>query len=364
MKVSVLGAGNGGYALAVELTQMGHEVILYESEKFRDAIQPVIDAGHVINALEKHNGGTAVIHGVTKIHKATTDIKEAIEFCEVAMLIMPSFGQATIFEMAFPYINEKHTFVSLPGNFAFLDFVKIIQKNSKMDICKKLPFTMVEGSSIPYVVRKTQGNEVFISGVKDVMYAGVYPSCRTEATMELIKPLFSLKLVAQKNVIQTGLSNLNFMIHPPILLLNSGWVEARKGDFYFYREAASHSVMKFVDALDKERVAVGTALGFDMLDILTTWKNLYGDTKSTTLDEFLANAEFFKTVKAPPTLQNRFITEDLNYILAPMVRYLAKKNNVPTPVADAIITAANVITGLSVEPARNFDDFPLDLSEI
>lgn len=363
MKVSVLGAGNGGYALAFHLVQLGHEVLFFESDEFKEAIEPVQNAG-CINALKECQGSTGEIHGVSKIAKTTTDIKEAMEFGNVAMLIIPSFGQGLVFEAALPYLTKDHIFISLPGNFAFLDYIKVMQKKSYTNDYLNIPFTLVETSSIPYACRKVDGNNVFVNGTKKMMHVGVYPSSRTQATVEKIKSLFSLNLIPNKNVIHTGLNNLNFLLHPVISLQNAGWIETKKGDFLFYNEGASPGVLRYLDALDQERLAIGKSFGFDMDNLLTVWSGWYGDTKSKTLEELIENAYFYSAIKAPPTLKNRYITEDINYVLAPIATYLAKKANIETPVAQALMTSAHVMTGLSVAPVRRFDEFPQDLSSI
>ena len=41
MKIAVLGAGNGGYTTAADLTLAGHEIYLFEFDKFKENLEPI-----------------------------------------------------------------------------------------------------------------------------------------------------------------------------------------------------------------------------------------------------------------------------------------------------------------------------------
>ena len=52
MKVSVLGAGNGGCALAFHLVRMGHEVLLYQDKNFEHLFTEVKKTKQIIAVRE------------------------------------------------------------------------------------------------------------------------------------------------------------------------------------------------------------------------------------------------------------------------------------------------------------------------
>ena len=107
-------------------------------------------------------------------------------------------------------------------------------------------------------------------------------------------------------------------------------------------------------SLDKERVAVAASLGIHVEDIVHTWRKWYGINDLNSMAEIPAKGKPYQFVKAPNTLDNRFISEDMVFVLIPLIQYIAKQNNVPTPLSDAIITSAKVITGQELKPARHF----------
>lgn len=143
-----------------------------------------------------------MINGTAKIHKATSDIKEAIEFGQVVIIIVPAFGQVPIFEMALPYLQEGQIFISMPGNFASLQYAKILKEKENK---KRLYF--VDTDSIPYACRKLRENQVFISGMKNELNAGVFPAEATDHVLTTVQPLFTLKLKRANNVLEAGRTN-------------------------------------------------------------------------------------------------------------------------------------------------------------
>ena len=77
---------------------------------------------------------------------------------------------------------------------------------------------------------------------------------------------------------------------------------------------------------------------------------------TTTLNAFFQGAHFLHFVKAPNDLSGRFISEDLQYVLMPMVRFLARRNQVPTPLADSIFTSIQCMLGHSIQPLRDLPE--------
>lgn len=361
MKVSVLGAGNGGCALAFHLVQLGHEVLLYQHKSFEHLFEEIRDSLKII-AVKETSGTQAVIHGESKITRATTSIKEAAEFSNYQLLIVPAYAQSVTFKDILPYLTKDHVLISLPGNFAFLDYVKVLHETSGQpgipDIKKwksmSKPCAFVETSTIPYACRLLGGNRVFIGGLKKLMHVGVFPSQKTDAVVESIKPLFALTLGKNKNVIETGFCNLNFILHPPITIYNAGWIETTKGNFLFYKEGLSPRVAHVMETLDQERVAVAASLGIEVEDIVHTWRKWYGIHDLNSMAEIPEKGKPYQFVRAPDTLDNRFISEDMVFVLIPIIQYIAKQNNVHTPLSDAIITSAKVITGQELKPMRHF----------
>ena len=45
-KITIIGAGNGGFAAAADLTMRGHQVTLFEMPEFADSIREIQKTGY------------------------------------------------------------------------------------------------------------------------------------------------------------------------------------------------------------------------------------------------------------------------------------------------------------------------------
>ena len=103
MKVSILGAGSWGTAISVLLCDNGHDVMVWSIDKDE------------IKMLEEEREHKTKLPGV-KISdslKLTNDAKEAVEFAELIVMVVPSpFIRSTSKTIA-PYVREKQLIVNL-----------------------------------------------------------------------------------------------------------------------------------------------------------------------------------------------------------------------------------------------------------
>jgi opine dehydrogenase len=156
-------------------------------------------------------------------------------------------------------------------------------------------------------------------------------------------------IVAAANVLETGFSNINAIMHPAGMLGNAGWIEKSGGDFLWYYEGITPAIGKWIDALDAERLAIVRNLGLQpprFVDIfhqagLTT----SAGRESGSAYQAIHESEPNMTIKSPPSLDHRYIREDIGYGLVPMAA-IGKLVGVKTPVMDALITLASTALGV------------------
>ena len=139
----------------------------------------------------------------------------------------------------------------LPGNLGTLEFASILGRAGAPGCL------LAESDTAPYVCRKTAPDGAVIWGIVPALGVGVFPSARTtEARGDA--PLFP-GASAYGDVLTAGLAALNPVVHPPGVLLNAGRVERSRGEFYFYEEGVTPGVGRVIEALDRERLALGAA---------------------------------------------------------------------------------------------------------
>ena len=105
--------------------------------------------------------------------------------------------------------------------------------------------------------------------------------------------------------------------------------------------------------MDKERMELVEKLDAKPMSCLEIMQLCYGPSEHNKMYDYIHNAKHYKFFQAPPSLDNRYITEDLAFLIVPAVNYLCKRTGVDATVLKAMITCTEVLTGKKIEPARH-----------
>jgi opine dehydrogenase len=140
---------------------------------------------------------------------------------------------------------------------------------------------------------------------------------------------------------QTTLQNGNPVIHPAVTLLNAALIERTEGGFLFYEEGITDAVGRAIEAVDRERLAIASALGVKVLSEpeLGVIQGYMGEENYTT---GYSKAPGFEGIGAQSQLDHRYLTEDVGYSLV-FLTDLARKLGVQTPMMEALITVASAV---------------------
>jgi opine dehydrogenase len=155
--------------------------------------------------------------------------------------------------------------------------------------------------------------------------------------------VFPRGLLPAANVLETSLNNLNAVAHPVPVMLNVGWIEFSRGGFGFYSEGVTPTVGRIQEALDEERLAVVEALGLPRVSANEWDRRLYGLEGATTY-EINQRSEVHRGIRAPASVDTRYLTEDVPFGLVPIAS-LAAELGVPTPIISLFIDLAALLVG-------------------
>ncbi len=108
-RYTVIGAGNGGKAMAAHLAIMGFEVTLYN--RTPDNITAIKARGGI--TLESQNPSGP--YGFGALAHVTSNIQKAVERADVLMVVIPANGHIDIARSAAPYLQEGQIVVLNPG---------------------------------------------------------------------------------------------------------------------------------------------------------------------------------------------------------------------------------------------------------
>ncbi len=324
--VAVLGAGNGGQALAGHLALKGYPVRLFEHPDFGEKMDAISRAG----GIELRGS----LEGFGKLEEATIDANEALDGADVIYVVAPSFAQRPMMQLAGPSLREDMKVIFIPGNFGPLEIAAWLKREGW-----PLPL-LGETNTLPYACRQVEPGVVDIWGVKTKVLAGAFPSKRSGELFDAIGEMFPTPIVEAADVLETSLSNLNMVVHCATMVLNAGRIESEKGNFRFYTDGMSPAVCKVVEGVDLERRAIGKALGYD-LQSQTEWLKETYSLQGDTLFDVLQSSNVYggHGADAPKALSHRYLTEDVPYLLVP-VASLGRSLGVPCPLIESVILFA------------------------
>jgi opine dehydrogenase len=326
---TIIGAGHGGKAMAAHLALMGFKVTLYNRTAERVA---AIKSRRGID-LESYEGGP---HGFARLAAVTSDMAEALAGADVVMVVVPSSAHADIARTACPYFRDGQIVVLHPGRtLGAIEFHKVIcDQNRRVDL------TIAEAETFIYASRSDGPAQARIFRIKEAVPIAALPATRTSRVLEALAPAYP-QFIDGISVLHTGLNNMGAIFHPALTLLNAGRIESTHGDFQFYIEGVTSSVARVLEVLDRERVTVAASLGIRGRTAME-WLKMAYDATGEDLNEAIHNQTGYFGIKAPSTLNHRYIFEDVPMSLVPIAA-LGQRYGVSVAGMDAIIRLACVI---------------------
>mgnify|MGYP001099301060 CR=1 FL=1 len=326
---TVIGAGHGGKAMAAHLALEGFNVTLWN--RTFDHVAALKARGGV--ELDSAEGGP---HGFAQIELVTSDMQEALEKAQMIMVVVPSSAHADIARAVAPYLKNGQIIVLHPGRTCgALEFVKVLREQGcQADV------TVAEAETFIYASRSDGPAQARIFRIKEAVPLAALPATRTEAVLDAIRPAYP-QFINGGNVLSTGLNNMGAIFHPALTLLNAGWIESTHGDYQFYIDGVTQSVGRVLEVLDRERVTVASALGLRARTGLE-WLEMAYNTTGEDLHEAIHNQPGYYGIKAPSTLNHRYIFEDVPMSLVPIAS-LGGRFGVSVRGMDAIIRLACIV---------------------
>ena len=327
--VFVCGAGHQGFSMAAHLALNGLEVHLWN--RTQKNIQDVIETGII------HCSGIA--NGDARIAKASTNMSDVVS--DFVMVTTPSSAHRDIARELAPFVHSNMIIILNPGRtFGAIDFAEELKRQG----VEQLPH-IAEAQTIVYTCRKSGKNSASIFALKnDVEIAAIRGSdihYIMDRMPDCLKPYF--KVV--DSVGQTSLSNVGMILHCAPVLMNVGWIECEKVEFKYYYDGISRSVAHLLEKIDAERQAVAKSGGFEV-ESLKHWLERTYLVTGNDIYECIRNNEAYKEIDAPPTINSRYIFEDVPNGLVP-VEAMGQEFGVPTPNITTIINLA--CSGMDVD---------------
>jgi opine dehydrogenase len=196
-----------------------------------------------------------------------------------------------------------------------------------------------------------------VYGAKAEVLAAALPATRTADLLAAWRPLLPM-LAPARSVLHTGLANLGAILHPTIALLNADRIE-RGESFDFYTQGVTAPVAAVLARADSERLQVARAYGVPARP-LTAWVARVYDHRAVTVQAAVAGNPAYVGIKAPTTLEHRYLLEDVPTGLIPLLE-LGGAAGLDLPVLTGLVDRARVTLGGEPWPRqRTLDALGLD----
>lgn len=243
MRIAVLGGGNGSFAAAADFALAGHEVRLWRRN-------PIAVAAHRVA------GGHITVLDATGIHEAvpaliTHDLAVAVRGAELILCPTPATAQADIATRLGPLLEDGQVVFLPPGTLGSVLFARHCQKR----------VAFAETGTLPWLVRKRAPHEIAITVRAKRLPVGVFPLDLAPHALAVIGLAFPGVIEDCGDALSAALMNAGAIIHPPLIIMNAGPLEHfPKWDIH--NEGTQPAIRRATDALDAERIAVRSALGY------------------------------------------------------------------------------------------------------
>ena len=339
VSLAVLGAGNAGCSLAGEASLLGFDVSLAELPEFRANLEAPLKKGGIEVTGELHTG-------FAKIDQITLNIGEAIEGRDLIFVTTPAFGHEPFTKACLPYLKDDQCLVYI-SYFAALRMAKVLKEFgvlTKVTVAETSSFIYAcdrVGTGGAFFMERYQDDaKVVIKREKSELPFAAFPATNTPRALRKVKEVLP-SVTEAKNVLETSIHNVNTVSHPAGVLMNAGWIEHTGGKFSFYLEGQTPAIQRVAKAMDGERTALAGAFGLEQTSEEEWDSRMYSKYKDQKTGQVFQEKYYKGVFDAPPTLNHRYLTEDIIYGLVPMSS-LAKVAGIKTPTFDSIITLAGV----------------------
>lgn len=341
-KITIIGGGNGGQAMAAYCAIKGYSVCLYNRN--------LEHLKNIVNTQSIRLSGR--INATGHIDIITDDIQTATEYSDLIMIVTTANAHKILAELMAPYLSKNKTIILNPGRTGGLwEFDYILKQNNR-----SCDIVLAEAQTLIYACRIIDNGHVNIIGIKDRVLLSSYNRELTNLIIQQLSDLFTCFIPA-KNILQTSFENIGAIFHPCVVLFNAAAID--RGDlFYFYRDMTDN-IANFIQKVDKERINIGKKYNVDLISAEKWVSYAYPNIIGENLCEKMKNNPAYYNIISPTSIFSRQLMEDIPTGLVPLVEF-GRLANVDVSLMDSMVTICNALLNTDFrESGRNLKSLGL-----
>ncbi|VEU34493.1 unnamed protein product [Pseudo-nitzschia multistriata] len=329
LRVGIAGAGAVAFGTASILSKNGHESILWSPSGKGTADLVSRDNGSGDEGPSTVSSTGALRHEFDP--EIASSAEELVKKSDVLIIALPANGHKQIFDALAPHLSssssdsspaaagappkKKHIIVSSHASFGALYLSQFLHQLGNHH------HTITSWGTTVCTARRTSGTSVDIKTIRKSVDSSCLPEGDSASSLELCERLFpDTEFRPREGLLAITLSNLNPQNHLAIAMGNISRMD--KGEEWYQFQNITPKIGGFLEALDKERLEIASALGLDVKTVYDHFSLSFHVPipASGSLSEMCQNIyEKGNDVHGPTAADSRYVTEDVPYGLAPVV---------------------------------------------
>jgi opine dehydrogenase len=330
---AVIGAGLGGVAVCANLGLADYRMRLHDLNEAR------------LTELRARGGidVDGLVAGFSPLDRVTTDLAEAVDGADVIIVCTGSHYHADVARGLAPLLRDGQTILLIQGGTGGA----LVVRRELEAAGSTAAVDVAEMDNYPYSLGWPAPSRMRMTIKKRFLQIAALPARRTGAVMARLGPAFP-EAVAAPHVLYTGLDNMNATLHVVNMVGNIGRLEATGNAYRFYAEGYTPSIVRLLEALDGERLAVAKAYGVEVPGIHEWLTRTYGFDEPSLRETFHRLTHDgrgpYQWTPTPKSMEHKYVVEDVPCGLVPMAA-LGGAAGVPTPVIGGLVAIASALTG-------------------
>ena len=334
-RYAVLGAGNGGCAMAAELALLGRDPVLFDHAAFEHQLAPLRAAGGIwVESRIAHFPGGIGRH-FAPISRITNDIAVVRE-ADVVIVVVPGQHQAALAAQVIPHLHAGQIVLLNPGGVGGALVWAAALRRAALD-----GVLLAQAADLLYAGFRRPDANVVVGDKKKRAFLGVFPGRERDHVLQRLAVDFP-EFGGAANVLDAGLQGPGMLVHPLPMLMNAVRID-REAPLTYNSYDITPSVARAVEAIDRERMAIVAALGGEVKPIEAILTDYYGVTGNGFYETVL-KVPAYQNASAPRDFSHRYISEEVPTQLVPTAA-LAGLLGIATPVMNATIGLASAVAG-------------------
>lgn len=276
------------------------------------------------------------ISGFGRLRLVSSEMGEVCRNADLVMVCVPAFAHRDVARQCIPHLRTGHTIVLNPARtFGALEFLDELRRGGcEADV------VVAEAATFIFASRSSGPAQSRIMRVKHAVPVAAIPCTRTPDVLAKLHAWYP-QFTEADCTLDTSFANVGAVVHPAITLLNAARIENSQGRFDFYIDGVSPGVGRVLEAVDRERLAVANLLGVSVRSMQDWLLSAYRASGRGLYEAIQAN-EGYRGITAPPTMENRYMLEDVPMSMVPMAS-AARAFGLTPKAIEAVIDLAGLV---------------------